>query len=76
MTRITTVTLEERAGQTLLVVHDLYPSKEALDEDISPSSGGLHRVVHRRHDGIQTNSVRHLRDNPSISLSRAVARWE
>ena len=35
MTRITTVTLEERAGQTLLVVHDLYPSKEALDEDVS-----------------------------------------
>jgi hypothetical protein len=29
---------EESAGQTLLVVHDLYPSKEALDEDIGSGS--------------------------------------
>ena len=29
--QVTTVTFEERGGQTLLVVHDLYPSKEALD---------------------------------------------
>lgn len=28
---VTTVTFEERAGSTLLVVRDLYPSKEALD---------------------------------------------
>ena len=28
---ISTLTLEERAGKTLLVQHDLYPSKEALD---------------------------------------------
>ena len=28
---VTTVTFEEKAGQTLLVMHDLYPSKEALD---------------------------------------------
>jgi quinol monooxygenase YgiN len=25
------VTLEEKAGKTLVVLHDLYPSKEALD---------------------------------------------
>ena len=36
--QITTVTFEERAGQTLLVVHDLYLSKEALDEDIDSGS--------------------------------------
>ena len=30
--QVTTVTFEERGGQTLLVVRDLYPSKEALDE--------------------------------------------
>ena len=36
--QITTVMLEERAGQTLLVVHDLYPSKEALDEGIGSGS--------------------------------------
>jgi len=28
---VTTLTLEEKAGKTLLVLHDLYPSKEALD---------------------------------------------
>jgi uncharacterized protein YndB with AHSA1/START domain len=36
--QITTVTFEERAGQTLLVMHDLYPSKEALDEAMSSGS--------------------------------------
>jgi uncharacterized protein YndB with AHSA1/START domain len=38
--QITTVTFEERGGQTLLVVHDLYPSKEALDEAIASGSTG------------------------------------
>jgi uncharacterized protein YndB with AHSA1/START domain len=28
---VTTVTLEEHGGKTLLVMHELYPSKEALD---------------------------------------------
>jgi uncharacterized protein YndB with AHSA1/START domain len=28
---VTTVTIDENAGKTLLVVHDRYPSKEALD---------------------------------------------
>src|SRR5688572_5212657 len=28
---VTTVTFEEKGGKTLVVVHDLYPSKEALD---------------------------------------------
>ena len=28
---VTTVTFEERDGKTLLVMHELYPSKEALD---------------------------------------------
>jgi len=40
--QITTVTFEEKAGKTLLVMHDLYPSKEALDEAIaSGSTGGM-----------------------------------
>ena len=29
---VTTVTFEERGGRTFLVVHEIYPSKEALDE--------------------------------------------
>lgn len=32
---VTTVTLEEKGGKTLLVMHDLYPSKEALDAAIA-----------------------------------------
>jgi uncharacterized protein YndB with AHSA1/START domain len=32
---VTTVTFEEKAGKTLLVVHDLYPSKKALDDAIA-----------------------------------------
>jgi uncharacterized protein YndB with AHSA1/START domain len=32
---VTTVTFEEKGGQTLLMVRDLYPSKEALDEAIA-----------------------------------------
>ena len=35
---ITTVTFEETGGATLLVVHDLYPSKEALDAAIASGS--------------------------------------
>jgi hypothetical protein len=28
---VTTATFEEKGGKTLLVLHELYPSKEALD---------------------------------------------
>ncbi|HZW90134.1 MAG TPA: SRPBCC family protein [Myxococcaceae bacterium] len=36
--QVTTVTFEERGGRTLLVMHDLYPSKKALDEAIASGS--------------------------------------
>ena len=35
--QVTTVTFEEQAGQTLVVMHERYPSKEALDE----GAGGM-----------------------------------
>ena len=35
---VTTVTLEQRGDETLFVLHDLYPSKEALDEAIASGS--------------------------------------
>jgi uncharacterized protein YndB with AHSA1/START domain len=39
---VTTATFEEHAGKTLVVLHDLYPSKEALDAAIaSGSTGGM-----------------------------------
>jgi hypothetical protein len=34
------VTFEERGAETLVVVHDLYPSKEALDGAIASGSTG------------------------------------
>ena len=37
---VTTVTFEDRGGQTLVVMRDLYPSKEALDEAIATESMG------------------------------------
>jgi uncharacterized protein YndB with AHSA1/START domain len=36
---ITTVTLEEKAGKTLLVMHELHPSKAAFDRNIGASEG-------------------------------------
>ncbi|RKI48221.1 ATPase [Corallococcus sp. AB004] len=35
---VTTVTFEEKDGKTRVVVHDLYPSKEALDSAIASGS--------------------------------------
>lgn len=38
---VTTVTFEEQGGKTLLVLHELYPSKEALDDAITGMEGGM-----------------------------------
>ena len=35
---VTTVTFDEKGGKTLLVMRDLYPSKEALDDAIASGS--------------------------------------
>jgi uncharacterized protein YndB with AHSA1/START domain len=35
---VTTVTFEERGGKTLLVMHDLYPSKEDLERAVASGS--------------------------------------
>lgn len=37
---VTTVTFEEDDGRTRVVVHDLYPSKEALDDAVASGSTG------------------------------------
>ena len=42
---VTTVTFEEKAGKTLLVMHELYPSKEALDAAMaSGEKSGMHET--------------------------------
>src|ERR1700723_1649619 len=38
---VTTVTFEEKGGKTLLVMHELYPSKEALDAAVAGMEGGM-----------------------------------
>ena len=38
---ITTVTFEDQRGKTLLNFHELYPSKEALEEAMTGSAAGL-----------------------------------
>jgi uncharacterized protein YndB with AHSA1/START domain len=38
---VTTVTFEERDGNTLLVLHELYPSKEACDESCAGMEGAM-----------------------------------
>ena len=37
---VTTVTFEERDGKTLLVLSELYPSRQALDDAIASGSTG------------------------------------
>jgi uncharacterized protein YndB with AHSA1/START domain len=41
---VTTVTFEETGGRTRVVVHELYPSKEALDGAIASGSTGISAV--------------------------------
>ena len=38
---LTTVTFEEKAGKTLVVMHELYPSKEALDGVLAGMEAGM-----------------------------------
>lgn len=38
---LTTVTFEERAGKTLVIFHEIYPTQAALDEALAGSAEGL-----------------------------------
>jgi uncharacterized protein YndB with AHSA1/START domain len=52
---VTTVTFEDKGGKTLLVVHDLYPSKQALDAAIaSESTGGFSEQFEQLDDLLDT----------------------
>jgi uncharacterized protein YndB with AHSA1/START domain len=55
---VTTATFEEEGGKTLVVVRDLYPSKEALDAAIaSGSTGGLSETLDQLDELIVTLSA-------------------
>ena len=42
---VTTVTFEEKSGKTLLVMRDVYPSKEALDAAFVGMEGGMSETL-------------------------------
>ena len=56
---VTTVTFEEKGAKTLVVMHELYPSKEALDASGSRWSGRDVRATGRasRHPGRERGTV-------------------
>jgi uncharacterized protein YndB with AHSA1/START domain len=41
---VTTVTFEETDDRTLVVVHDLYPTEDALDREIASGSAGIYAM--------------------------------
>jgi uncharacterized protein YndB with AHSA1/START domain len=42
---VSTLTLEEKNGKTTLILHQLFPSKEALDRDISGMEHGFRETL-------------------------------
>ena len=42
---VTTVTFEEKGGRTLVVMHDVYPSKEALDAVLAGMEVGMRETL-------------------------------
>jgi uncharacterized protein YndB with AHSA1/START domain len=51
---VTTVTFEEKGGKTLLVMHDLYPSKEALDVALAGMEGGMPETLEQLDEFVVT----------------------
>lgn len=55
---VTTVTFEEKDGKTLLVMRDLYPSKEALDAAVdSGSTSGMQETLEQLDEFVVTSST-------------------
>ena len=69
---VTTVTFEEKGGKTLLVMHELYPSKEALDAAGTGAADAMAETVRAtgrasRHPGRERGTVM------KSSISRSAA---
>lgn len=54
---VTTVTFEEKNGKTHLVLHDLYPSKAALDEAMASGGIGAYPEQFDELDGLISSSL-------------------
>jgi uncharacterized protein YndB with AHSA1/START domain len=59
---VTTVTFEEKNGKTLLVLHELYPSKEALDAAIAGMEGGMPETFEQLDELLLTLRARYDRE--------------
>ena len=55
---VTTVSFEEKGGKTLLVMHELYPSKEALDGAIVGMEGGMREMFEQLDELLVTLGAR------------------
>jgi uncharacterized protein YndB with AHSA1/START domain len=55
---VTTVTFEEKGGKTLLVMHELYPSKGALDGAIAGMEGGMREMFEQLDELLVTLGAR------------------
>lgn len=55
---VTTVTFEEKAGKTLLTLHELYPTKQALDEAIESGASGAAPEQYQQLDEVLATLVR------------------
>ena len=61
---VTTVTFEEKGGETLVVMHDLYPSKEALD--------ACHRLREYERDGRDVRATGRASRHPGRKHGRFI----
>jgi uncharacterized protein YndB with AHSA1/START domain len=57
---VTTVTFEERNGKTLVVMHDRYPSKEALDAVIAGMEAGMAETFDQLEELLLDDKPRHV----------------
>jgi uncharacterized protein YndB with AHSA1/START domain len=55
---VSTVTFEEKGGKTLLLMHELYPSKEALDGAIAGMEAGMREMFEQLDELLVTLGAR------------------
>ena len=62
---VTTVTFQEKGDRTLLVMHDLYPTKEALDEVFPGMGEGLRETLDQLDEFVVTQGAASASSTPS-----------
>lgn len=55
--QVTTVTFEEQEGHTLVVMHDRYPTRDALDEALASGSTNWNDETFRQLDAVLTETA-------------------